>query len=552
MEYARTLRDGALRRSGGALSNVARGHLLLGLCGLALSACVFEPPSAGPPLGFPRPNVPLSPLVDSSSFQVFDDPGSLVAFHGSGCAESDEPDRQKILRVTQSLQIPPAMDSAAIILRGWQFWYLEGDHELAGLGTAIGGIRRAVLDDGSHALEWDAYGQMSDNNFDDPYRWCYRFTVVAWSTDAYAAYVDQRDEHAFGGHAEREATALSFSPAFVEVDSRGGSPSAVVLPRGFGFVWDDYDDHNLLQLAYGLDPGASFIANGKQYALPSPDLGGTDHAGRAYYSWETKTVFKDNALQRDYLSGEVVSIASGPSVEATHPPFTIAPLEDSDADDCIISGKSGSASRSIGSIPYDVAIPVLTGWELAYVCDDQHVQEIGVWIDDFTYDPGAPGPRYDGRLDYTVKAVLRDRQQTHDLEHFRHRVSVLGFRKQPPPVPSPSLSVLPNVLRFPYPDHLGRPATTLNAFLTNYGNAAADRTAVAVVGPDATLFQLVSQHPPTRTLAPGEDERFTLRLAVACGAPTSTVSSSATLRIDTTEGRFEVPLSGQPYPCVAD
>jgi hypothetical protein len=128
-------------------------------------------------------------------------------------------------------------------------------------------------------------------------------------------------------------------------------------------------------------------------------------------------------------------------------------------------------------------------------------------------------------------------------------VSVLGFRKMPPPPPAPSLSVLPDVMRFPYPDHRGRPATTRNAFLSNYGNAAADRLAVAVVGPDAAVFQLVSQHPATLTLAPGEDELFTVRFAVPCGAPAPAAAMSATLRIDTTEGRFEVPLSGQPYPC---
>jgi hypothetical protein len=103
----------------------------------------------------------------------------------------------------------------------------------------------------------------------------------------------------------------------------------------------------------------------------------------------------------------------------------------------------------------------------------------------------------------------------------------------------------------PYPDHLGRPATTRNALLTNYGNAAAARLAVAVVGPDASLFQLVSQHPAPHTLAPGADELFTVRFAVPCGDPAPAASMSATLRIDTTEGRFEVPLSGQPYACAS-
>ena len=37
-------------------------------------------------------------------------------------------------------------------------------------------------------------------------------------------------------------------------------------------------------------------------------------------------------------------------------------------------------------LPYDVAIPVLTGWELSYGCDDAEVEEIGAWIGGFAYD----------------------------------------------------------------------------------------------------------------------------------------------------------------------
>ena len=99
------------------------------------------------------------------------------------------------------------------------------------------------------------------------------------------------------------------------------------------------------------------------------------------------------------------------------------------------------------------------------------------------------------------------------------------------------------MLRFPYPDHLGRPATTRNALLTNFGDAAADRLAAAVIGPDASAFQLVSQHPAPHTLAPGADEPFTVRFTLPCGGPAPAASMSATLRIDTTEGRFACAIS---------
>jgi hypothetical protein len=487
--------------------------------------------------------------------KAFEDPGSLVVTHGQGCAESDRSKEPTTLLVKQSEVIPGSLDHAAVFLSGWQFQYLEGDHKLAGLATGIFDIRRTVSDDDLHRLEWQAFGVMRDSNYDDPFRWCYRYTFVAWDGDAYAVEIDQRDNLIFadGDPHGREVpfeTALTFHPNFVEVYPSGGSASAAILPRGFAFVWGISEpegsppDHNLLQMAYNLDPGAAFIADGKPYSRPSPELDGADQVGRTYYSWETKTILKDNALRRGYYTGELISVASGVGIEAVHPPFTILPAEDSN---CEASGDRGIETRSIRNIPFDVAIPVLTGWDLSYMCDDQHVQVIGFWIEHFHYDLLRPGRN--GRLTYDVRAVLHD-EDYGEARRFRHRVSVLGFRKQPPAPPAPSLSILPDVLRFPYPDHRGQPATIRNAFLSNFGNAPADRTAIAIVGPDAALFQLVSQHGATRTLGPGQDEQFTVRLAVSCGGPTSGVSWSATLRIDTSEGRFEVPLVGQPYPCV--
>ena len=179
-----------------------------------------------------------------------------------------------------------------------------------------------------------AFGTIRDGGYDDPFRWCYHFTVVAWDGAAYAALVSQRDARGFIGDAQgREVpfgwqTSLSFHPSYVEV-SPADSPVAMILPRGFGFVWPgEGEDHNLLQLAYNLDPGAPFIADGRQYSTPSPPLNGADRTGRTYYSWESKTVFKDNALRRPYLTGELVSVASGSGLEAVQPPFTIVPFED--------------------------------------------------------------------------------------------------------------------------------------------------------------------------------------------------------------------------------
>ena len=131
-------------------------------------------------------------------------------------------------------------------------------------------------------------------------------------------------------------------------------------------------------------------------------------------------------------------------------------------------------SAEFDGLSYDVAIPVLTGWELSYGCDDAEVEEIGAWIGGFAYDPATSELSSDGLLAYTIRTVLHD-QRGVDVQHSRYRVGVLGFRKMPPPPPAPRLFVVPDVLRFPFPDHLGRPATRRSALLSNYGNVPADR-----------------------------------------------------------------------------
>jgi hypothetical protein len=91
--------------SNGAMSGAVRA-LRLGLGVLAIAACTFEPPPAdvppGPRLPFGLLVPPLAPLVESSSTKEFEDPGSLVAYHGMGCAETDESKEPVTLLVKQS------------------------------------------------------------------------------------------------------------------------------------------------------------------------------------------------------------------------------------------------------------------------------------------------------------------------------------------------------------------------------------------------------------------------------------------------------------------
>jgi hypothetical protein len=85
---------------------------------------------------------------------------------------------------------------------------------------------------------------------------------------------------------------------------------------------------------------------------------------------------------------------------------------------------------AVENVPFEYALPMLTGWALGYGiptrgCDDEHIAELGVWIDAFQYEktPAAPA----GTLRYTISAILRD---DNGLPGYfdRHKVSVLGLR----------------------------------------------------------------------------------------------------------------------------
>jgi hypothetical protein len=106
----------------------------------------------------------------------------------------------------------------------------------------------------------------------------------------------------------------------------------------------------------------------------------------------------------------------GRDVATIQPPFSILPkkegVNDVSAQDVVIE-----------NIPFDYAIPMLTGWEVGYWTDDQHVKDLGVWIDEWSYSVGATG----GTLRYKLSSILRDDDgPRYNYEH--RKVTILGIR----------------------------------------------------------------------------------------------------------------------------
>ncbi|MCM3902526.1 MAG: hypothetical protein ND866_12535 [Pyrinomonadaceae bacterium] len=407
--------------------------LLATLITVSLPSCGFCPNIVDDGLCGLIKDAPLKELTDSQQTVVFEEQGTIIVYHGYGCAESKKSGREDFLRVEQSLNLPAYATNATVFLNGWNLKYLNGDHHVAGLGTAIENIR---LD--GNTLTWHASGVLSDDDFNDAYSWCYHYTVIAWNPSNLNLTVDHKDgscddesdpsqANFFTAENNGTTTALSSFPSFLQNPAFAASKVVAILPRGFGFSWACGVDHHLLQIAYNLDHSEIFIENGKKYKKQgqsvAPSLpNSASQADSGFVSWETSAIFKDNRARRDYKFGEIVSGLGGIDVGVIQPPFSILPAEDSSF--CASVGPVGLQTQEfvIEKIPFEFAIPMLTGWELEYGCGgDQHVQEGGVWIDKWDYDKNS------GTLRYTLATVLRD-EEDGPTRSSSHKVTVLGIR----------------------------------------------------------------------------------------------------------------------------
>ena len=236
---------------------------------------------------------------------------------------------------------------------------------------------------------------LRDNDANEAYEWSYYYTVIAWNDAALNVLVNHDDADNFckaltGGSdnfyfAENIGTdtALSSFSSFLQNPDFPPRGTVAILPRGFGFAWTD--DNNLLQLAYNLDHSENFVEYGKKYKkafedVPAPLPTPISSADSRFVSWNTYSIIKDNAGRRDYIFGEMVSALGGNDVGVLQPPFSVLPSHGT----CPLGSSNDVKTEDlvIENVPFEYAIPMLTGWELGYACSgDRHVKEIGIWID---------------------------------------------------------------------------------------------------------------------------------------------------------------------------
>jgi hypothetical protein len=384
---------------------------------------------------------PIVPVGSDTRKIVYETPGQIRVVHGTSCVSAPNALQGSALgfRIQQQEAVPfTTADSGTVFLNGWQSRYHNEDHHVQGLGTAIVNIRETRdTDNGQFVLNWEAGGVLSDENGDDPYDWCYSYTVVFWG----------RSSHGF------DAVAFARSLAFGQTDGsdpgnstalrnlNGSATNAygpgVVLPQGFALMWGGDSDRHLFQTGFDFGNPVKTVDGG--------------------LAWTSRTLLKDDDQRHDYCGADLVSVLSYACPQMLHPEtvsrqttsgwqsatnsVSLAP-QDPISFCTGVGDPTGEAHYKIENVPFQYAIPVLKGWELGYLCNDHHVRQIGASITDFSYvqDPGGTT----GTLFYTLSMLLSD--DSGNLDYGNAVVDVFGMNARgpaPQPVNPPADAVPP-------------------------------------------------------------------------------------------------------------
>lgn len=131
------------------------------------------------------------------------------------------------------------------------------------------------------------------------------------------------------------------------------------------------------------------------------------------------------------------AVIRGSSIKV-RPDFLVLNPRSSNAGNCRKNsdGVVRTQTFRIEELPYDYAVPLLTGWDLSYECGQQRVQRAGIWIHDVRFDPISQS------MEYKVSSILRDLDGSPSF-NAGHRVTVLGLNRlnSASSYPSPEINI---------------------------------------------------------------------------------------------------------------
>ena len=319
----------------------------------------------------------------------------------------------------QWVEMPGYVDSGTVVLNGWDLRYVNQDREVNSMRADIT-HSKLVKNAGSTFLAFEAQGKLDDQNRNDAFEFCVFYTAFGYHSAEIGAAIEE-DYNGIETSAVLDEN--QGAVAAMEYTGQKGTlkknDAIAIIPRGFDFQfadafecewrllpckWSDRTDYPLLQAAYNLSQ-----------ANTASNLDGRPH-------WATQTIFKDNSTRAHRVKTRAAWIR-GRSVKLRADFLALNPRAGK-ANTCrkSVDGVVRTQTVRINELPYDYAIPMLTGWDLTNECEQQRVQRAGIWIHDIRFDPQSQ------RLEYKVSSILRDRDGAPSF-NSAHRVTVLGLNR---------------------------------------------------------------------------------------------------------------------------
>lgn len=426
-----------MEQGGGYISS-SRWAIVM-VFGLLLGACDFDTS------GLPGPLPPSSPDIMSGGVG-FTAPGILQVYYGRDCANAKKQEQfgktfYRDMSIRHDHVLPSFANRAAVFLNGWEFDFKGEDRDLETIAAGLESIKLAA-----GTLSWVARGFIAERAFDVAFGFCYSYAVVSWNDTKVDLASDQSAWHETKQDNNGDHTSLTANGGFAPTPAAVGKKTVALLPAGFLFSFSGAD-HHLLQLAYDLGPHARYlsrrdesfpyhsvncgVASGKftcnKLSLPAV-LAKSSRADQGHVSWISSGILRDNDI-RPYSFGDRVTVLTGNDVSLIEPPFAIVPYSPKGYFDACMRNVSTEETVDVEilDLPFKYAVPMLTGWELRYACDDEEVKRIGVYIHDVTYNAPGTAP---GTLRYKVTGRLHDENSDTEFT-LRHKVHILGLNFGP-------------------------------------------------------------------------------------------------------------------------
>jgi hypothetical protein len=389
----------------------------------------------------PKPIV-VVPVFPPTTF--LEDSGSIAVAHGSTCGQSDEEDEQKEISLPGSYTLPQYANRAVVVLNGWSFEFLNGDHELRSMKAYLKNISLK-----NSVLTWDAHGYIKDENFDDPYKFCYYYTTIALNDAKVKARSIPLKAGSSAGlftsvpKGSKTDSALNVNSNYLQTEPRRADEAIALLPQGFGLGYSNQSsaipacfdcavDREVLQIAFRLGRPEAFRSD--SYFIDRPQALDADKniADDGYLSWDTHAALRDQDERRAFWTHEYVDLLAGADLAVIEPVFSVLPAKRDGGwfKECASRPGPRIQEIEITGIPFTYAVPMLTGWDLTYRCsDEEHLERAGIWLHDIAYD--GPRGKAGGTLRYKVSSLLDDDDDV-PYHTARHNITILGLTSRPP------------------------------------------------------------------------------------------------------------------------